>query len=155
VRVYARFERPWTLPRTVGDDALRQVIPVRPEAGLIMVAYVDAERAQSWIRRMRERPLTVRPLLLRTLAARYGEEAIERLGRLRWVRAYPWTDAVHVWRPRTDARAVRAHLRELEKTRLYVFGEAVSDHHGWMEGAVKTAQEAVRRWRRMQWPEPR
>lgn len=147
VRVYAQYERPWTLPRAVGDGLARQVIPVQPNHGLVMVAYVDEARARAWLpfegrghhadlaRRVRD-----------GLEDMYGREAVHALGRPQWIRMYPWRHAVHVWKPGHDiARTRRTILDRAAREGLLLAGEAYSRHHGWIEGALQSSEDAILR----------
>lgn len=61
-----------------------------------------------------------------------------------WARE-PYGAANHCWRPERKYWKVMARLGQLEKSRIHICGEAYSDYHGFIEGALRSAVYAIHR----------
>jgi hypothetical protein len=123
--------------------------------------------AQNDVTKLQELPSDVRTRLLRKLVqylkesddtlnensdSELSEEDIVWLGIRDWGRE-PYGGANHAWRPERKYWFVMARLGEIEprekevkkRNRIHVCGEAYSDYHGFMEGALRSAVYTLHR----------
>lgn len=145
VRIYARFRRPWTLPRVVTDLPVRQVIPVRPAQGLVMVAYADTEHAAFWTRFGDDRTQSrLQQEIMRQLRSIYGDAAMDAIGNPAELHMHAWNQGVHVWKGTWTGARFRREVRSVLPPAMAIAAEAYADRHAWMEGAVASGYEASR-----------
>lgn len=135
---------------------LAQVISGDHDRSWFQLSYSGTQRAEFWYRLHRDDPARFRATLLtdlrRALRGRLGDVAVDDVELGPDVRVHFWPHAVHYWRPvfgfpddadRIAERTVRPHAGRLP--RFFMCGEAFSGHHhGWIEGALETAERVYR-----------
>jgi hypothetical protein len=143
VRMYAVFPTSgkggcWFqgLNKFVCDLPIRYVLPINPMTGVIMISYTDGDDTKHW----------------HTLKDQALENAIQKeLHQLfpdttipapTWLKKYDWPFGCSYWRPTPGNYALTESLLEAENPspNLYICGESVSYHQGWMEGALESAE---------------
>ena len=153
LRIYATYPvnngMPWfkDIKRTTTNSYIRHIIPIDYSKGLIMISYTDSLNAQ----------------LLANLHS-VGEEKlmeeihkeIKRLFELpeeppkpKKVYFHNWNDAysgLHVWKPGNDIDELYPKILQPDpKKNIFICGEAYSKKQGWMEGALETSYDVLKK----------
>jgi monoamine oxidase len=139
IRIYAVYPpdpdtgRVWfPAHKIVTDNPLRYIIPIRQDTGLIMISYTDGDDTNHW----------------RTLKGQALEDAIQTelhkvfpdtiIPKPTWIKSYDWPFGCTYWVP-TPGNTTTLFEAQNPLPNLYICGESVSQHQGWMEGALESA----------------
>jgi len=144
-RIYAKTDnREWlsTLVKTTTNNDLRMVIPINPDAGVFMASYTDNRFADRWRRLEQSKGVdAVRARLERLLKKTFPKTD----GAIQDVRVFYWPCGVGYWGVGADSAAISRQLVS-PMPGIYVCGEHFSEkNQQWMEGALETSEEVVRR----------
>ena len=144
-RIYAKFAPGrWMtdLVKTTTNNDLRMVIPIDPKAGIVMASYTDNRFADRWRRLEQTKGLdAVRARLVRLLKQTFPDADLE----IQDVRVFYWPCGVGYWGVGADSADIARRLVE-PLPGVYVCGEHFSEtNQQWMEGALETSEEVVRR----------
>lgn len=145
LRLYARFDRASRslmkekVPAyTVVKGPLQKIIPVNGEKGLYMLSYSDNQDAKTvyahrhdrrWLERQTERALHLPPRSLRITS----------------VKALYFPEGTHYRRPLSSSLSSSSSRKTTIPPNVFVVGEAVSRHQGWVEGALETVDDWMRK----------
>ena len=154
VRIYGKWGagdgggKPWfsKLPKIVTSTPERYIIPVNPDAGLLMASYTDGEDTSAWMSRAArcEPRMHVgwEKMLMRGLRSLFPDRNIPEP---EWLRAYPWTDGTSYWIPgdySPDVAALSIMFPPIND--VYICGESISvGNQAWMEGALESADKLL------------
>jgi hypothetical protein len=144
-RIYAKFAPGrWMtdLVKTTTNNDLRMVIPIDPKAGIVMASYTDNRFADRWRRLEQTKGLdAVRARLVRLLKQTFPDADLE----IQDVRVFYWPCGVGYWGVGADSADIARRLVS-PLPGVYVCGEHFSEtNQQWMEGALETSEEVVRR----------
>lgn len=147
-RVYATYPldpktgRVWfaDMPRTITNSPLRYLIPIDPSRGMIMISYVDDRDTRAWAGlRGPQLAAAIQQALRRLMPEREIPDPT-------WIHAYEWSDGCTYWRPGLYDPYAVAHQLMHPAPGLYICGESLSvGRQAWMEGALDTAAQVLRR----------
>ena len=129
--------------RVVTSNVLQQTIGV-PKLSTgksddwVQVSYSEGQVARFWNDLKLSDPDRFDIELRKQVGAVFGEDVSDTL---RKPEIHFWERAVHKWKTAADAIPddVRITLNAIECPNVYLAGEALSLHQGWMEGALETA----------------
>ena len=145
-RIYAQFAPgEWlaSLVKTTTNNDLRMVIPINPSAGIVMASYTDNRFADRWRRLEQTKGVdAVRDRLTRLLKQTFpaANDVV-----IQDVRVFYWPCGVGYWGVGADSADIARRLVE-PLPGIYVCGEHFSEtNQQWMEGALETSEEVVRR----------
>lgn len=146
-RIYAKFSpSKWlvSLVKTTTNNDLRMVIPIDPKAGIVMASYTDNRFADRWRRMEQTKGVdAVRARLVRLLKQTFPDAANDLA--IQDVRVFYWPCGVGYWGVGADSADIARRLVE-PLPGIYVCGEHFSEtNQQWMEGALETSEEVVRR----------
>ena len=143
IRIYAKYPTPaWfeNVHRTTTDGILRQIIPIRKDAGLIMVSYTDGADTRPFLRNGKLKPSAeIKRMVSKELSALFSKKIPEP----EYMEAHLWSVGCHHWRPGYNSDAIRRRIFS-PRPGMYVCGEGFSSKQAWMEGALETAGMVVR-----------
>lgn len=155
LRLYAKFDKvsaermTSAIKRyTVVDSPLQKILPTKADDGIYMISYSDNANADTVMRKKRELSDADFKLWLE----RQVEKALDlprHSVHITHTRAYYWPIGTHYYRPLPRSYPSREqfirHATHPAKG-IYVVGEAVSRHQGWVEGALQSVQRWCRKW---------
>jgi cytochrome b involved in lipid metabolism len=107
------------------------VIPVNPDAGLIMISYSDTEEATYWNSFMSEKELKV--ALNKDLKKMFKNIEIPEPD---WVSIEYWNEGCHVWGKNADDKSIMKDIQEQLGPDLYLANESYCHLQGWIEGSL-------------------
>ena len=149
LRIYAKYPKQngevWfnNMPTTSSDSILRQIIPLNYQTGLIMISYTDG--------------IDVKPFLTKSGKLR-SENVIKSLIKNELQKIFPnknipnptyfhpylWTQGCHYWKKNNDSSKISKFMINPIKN-MYICGESFSTNQAWMEGALETATEVIKK----------
>jgi len=117
----------------VVDNPLRYIIPINEDSGLIMISYTDGDDTKHW-HKLKNQELE--DAIQQELAQVFPDATIPKPT---WLKKYDWPFGCTYWLP---GNYTTESLLEAENPspNLYICGESVSQHQGWMEGALDSAE---------------
>ena len=144
LRIYAKYPKNnlWfkNIKRTITDNYIRQIIPIDPDSGLIMISYTDGKLTEYWTS-------------YNTLGEEYLIKALHKeikdlFGisppKPEFISVHYWNDGLHTWKLGLDNEDVyKKMLKPFKDKEIYVCGEAFSLKQGWIEGALETSYELL------------
>jgi len=150
-RIYAKYRKRadgtvWFsgLPKVTMANAIRMLIPVSEEEGVIMLSYSDTRFARYWDRLYRTKGVRavhdrIVDLLQKTISVAPAK------GELITIKVFYWSDAVYHWGAGADSKALSALLTNpMPGKRVYMCGDYMSRRYQqWIEGALETAHRAT------------
>jgi hypothetical protein len=131
------------IPTTTTNDALRYVIPVNKEKGVIMITYTDGKDTEAWTL-IKEKEVREK-LIMEHVRSLFPEKEIP--DPIAWS-YHPWKDGCSYWLP-SPVGPEDPHKAELEAhypfpaefPGIYVCGESWSCCQAWIEGALRHAEK--------------
>lgn len=140
-RIYAKFPKyggsVWfkDLPKVTTNNALRYIIPINPQEGLVMISYTDGAHADMWA----DVQNVQKNLLIHLRKMFPGKSIPDPI----WIKKYYWKVGMHYWKP--NAKKYVNTKDVLAKYNYLVCGEVVStSNHGWIEGSLDSVKKALR-----------
>lgn len=120
LRVYATLTKPLqeVTQYTIVGSPLQKIIPIAPHKNLYMIAYVDNQNA----------------LNLKSKSKAYFEKLLNV--KIKTLKKYFHAEGTHYMLPGTRP----SKIPKSPSQGVYVIGEAVSRHQGWVEGALETTK---------------
>jgi hypothetical protein len=133
-RIYARFPEPvWfkDMPRICTNNALRHIIPINYDSGLIMISYTDGSWAELW---SKVDSSNLQSILLKHLRMLFPDVVIaEPL----WLDTIYWSTGAHYSGP--NYMPYKNH-----DNKYIVCGEVMtSEYNAWIEGALLSVERAI------------
>ena len=140
-KIYALFENyplSWFegLNKTSTNLSLRMFIPVSYSKGLCILSYTDGDFSKQWNELSKDKDL--KDKLMNDIKKLFYEKEIpDPL----FIDKIYWNDGAHLWPINVDSSDISNKIVQpyLDK-HLYICGEAFSNHHGWIQGALETAE---------------
>ena len=151
LRIYATYPlsngEPWfkDIKRTTTNNYIRHIIPIDYSKGLIMISYTDSLYAK----------------LLANLHSFSEEKLMEAIHKEinclfditppkpKKVYFHYWNDAysgLHVWKPGCDIDEIYPQILQPDtKKNIYICGETYSKKQGWIEGALETSYDILKK----------
>ena len=143
LRVYAKFNaKSAELMRqfqhyTIIKKPLQKIIPINAEKGIYMIAYSDNQSAISLKKYIQNTPAN------RAMFSRLLEDAVGDKVTITAIRSYYWPVGTHYYEPLHGAFKNREdfiYQAQRPQKNIFVVGEAVSAHQGWVEGALESVE---------------
>lgn len=151
LRIYAQYPlqcgKSWfeNIPKTRTNSCLRQIIPINPKTGLIMISYTDGDDIVPFCKN------SSLPYKLKT------DKEIKHLIKNELYRLFPhinipephyfkchiWHVGVHHWKPGCDSIEEYKKIMNPLKN-VYIVGEAFSQRQAWIEGGLETVETMMR-----------
>lgn len=139
-RIYAQFDKDnvWFkhIPKSTTNNALRYVIPIDRNKGLIMISYTDGKFARYWKTKYEK---TMIKRLQENIQKTFDFTIADPI----YTRKCYWTLGTAYWKPRVKSHEVARRMLQPMDCPLYVCGENYSTNQGWMEGALETSVQVV------------
>ena len=140
LRIYAIYDPVWFkgMPRMTTSSILRHIIPVNEEKGLIMISYLDGEDIRPFMNGSKLKSTNViMGMIQKELHKLFPDKLITKPT---YFKCHYWKIGTHVLRPKfPDTRKLLINpIRD-----IYLCGEAYSYKHGWMEGALESAEKVI------------
>lgn len=150
-RIYCKFDmnnrkNAWirNLPKITTNNNLRIIIPIDPNAGVIMASYTDHHFADFWLRLYeKEGTKGVNQELVKLYKETLGIDIPSPIA----TKVFHWKCGVGYWGVGADSKALESQfLQPFTGVPLYICGEHYSaESQQWIEGALKTAKQVVDR----------
>ena len=122
---------------------VRQIIPIDPASGLIMISYTDGHDIDPFWRDKQKKILKKDSIIQNMIS-----KCLKRLFPLiqipepTYFKTHLWTIGCHHWKPKCDSVKIGKEVQNPCKN-VYVIGEAFSQKQAWVEGALETAKQVV------------
>jgi monoamine oxidase len=141
-RIYCKFSDVWFrgMGKITTNNALRMIIPVSEEEGIIMISYSDYKYALWWNRLYKEHGVSgVNRELRRLVRLTLGKDIGVPLS----TRVCFWDCGVGYWGVGANSDVDMSH--PITEAPVYLCGEHYSSRfQQWMEGALETAAKVVK-----------
>lgn len=151
LRIYAQYPlqcgKSWfeNIPKIRTNSCLRQIIPINPKTGLIMISYTDGDDIVPFCKN------SSLPYKLKT------DKEIKHLIKNKLNKLFPhinipephyfkchiWHVGVHHWKPGCDSIEEYKKIMNPLKN-VYIVGEAFSQRQAWIEGGLETVENMMR-----------
>ena len=144
LRLYAKFSKPsaeimkqYIKGYTVVEGPLQKIIPMDPNKGVYMIAYSDNASAivlKDHLENTPENREYFEDLLEQALGIEEGSLKINAL------LDFYWTEGTHYYEPLKGYKTRTAFINAAQHPdkNILVVGEVVSQHQGWVEGALES-----------------
>lgn len=148
-RIYCTFDKGpngkvWfrDLGKVTVDNALRMMIPIDTERGVMMISYTDNHWADEWNQLYKKEGIRAVNRKLRDLAS---SAVGYRIPQPKHTQVFYWGCGVGYWAKGADSRAIQRQVLEPQKG-LFVCGEHYSfGYQQWIEGALRTSKNVLDR----------
>jgi len=142
LRIYASYSIPWAegINAFTTDSWIRHVIPITPK--IIMISYTEGRDIEPF---RKKRGLKADSVLSKAIHKELRNilPAIHVPDPIQFG-AYLWEEGGHAWLPGVNSHLVAPKILNPAKD-VYVCGEAFSHKQAWMEGALETAVEVLKK----------
>jgi len=149
LRLYAVFPvhkgHSWfsDLHSTVVGNKLRYIIPVNSAKGIIMISYTDGEDAFQWIRVLEKKGIKelerqIMDLIHQTFPHR-------KIPKPTQFKAYPWMHGCSYWTSGNYDLATTLEKSYQISPKIYACGESLSLKQAWVESALESATNLLKR----------
>lgn len=147
IRVYAIYPKNkdgkvWfdKMPKIYTDSVLKYIIPIDYNSGLIMISYTDLKHAEV----IKKHTLngTLKQFIQSECKKIFPDKIIPSPTCLN---SHIWDYGVGLWKKGVNFKEVSAKILKPFNYPLYICGENYSLHQGWVEGALNTSLEVVKK----------
>tara|TARA_B100000902_G_scaffold350183_1_gene359292 strand:- start:459 stop:1697 length:1239 start_codon:yes stop_codon:yes gene_type:complete len=141
-RVYAIFKKEdiWFKDinkKILTDNDLRYIIPIDADKGIIMISYTDGKYTKKW-----------NSLIETELKEKIVNDVKKvfniNIKKPKKVLVYNWESGVAYWNKGVDSEIISNYLLN-PLPNIYISGENYSMRQSWVEGALETSNECVKR----------
>lgn len=149
LRIYAKYPRQkgkvWfeDMPKIVTNAIPRQIIPIDPKSGLIMVSYTDGQDIDPFWKDKRQRVLkndeVIQEMISDALNVLFPQLSIPKPT---YFKTHLWTVGAHHWKKGYDSKMISKQIRH-PLSNISIVGEAFSHKQAWVEGALETVCEIL------------
>ena len=149
LRIYAKYPlrsgKCWFdgLPKTITNNILRQIIPIDPSTGLIMISYTDGVDIYPFLKDKRQIILKsdkeLQQMIAKELKILFPSFSIPKPS---YFKAHLWTLGCHHWKPKCDSEKIIRQVRH-PMEHVHVIGEAFSHKQAWTEGALESVLDII------------
>jgi len=151
LRIYAKYPKSsnhkvWfhDLPKIITNSFIRQIIPINPNSGLIMISYTDNNDINPFWKDKKKQLLksdmVIMNMIQKELFILFPEASIPKP---LYFKSHLWTIGCHHWKPGCDSKSIYDEIKN-PLPNLYIIGEAFSQKQAWVEGALETTKECIR-----------
>ena len=141
LRIYARYKDVWfkNMPKTLAQNKIQFIIPIDYESGLIQISYSDSYNADFWNNFKNDKDIM--KYLTKILNEMFPEKNIKDP---EWITMHYWEAGDHLWKVGVDSKKIQKNIDDLFISKnIYILGEAYSDRHAWIEGAIETVHKKL------------
>lgn len=151
-RIYSKFDmtnrdNAWIrdLPKITTNNALRIVIPIDSDSGVIMSSYTDHHFADAWLKTYQTEGIKG---VNKELQRLYGEMLGHAIPAPISTKVFHWKCGVGYWGVGADSDLIAEAVQQpITGVPLYLCGEHYSaKNQQWIEGALETAEEVVKKY---------
>ncbi len=139
-RLYVKIEGPWKTDQlriTTSDTIAQTVIEIDREAGILMVAYADGYNALEWSRYdMATKMDMAREILIGRLGWDPSIRITDAIDKF-------WIEGIH-YVPAGKTRDFVRRVNQINGNLVFAGEMTAMINQGWVEGAIESAQNAVR-----------
>ena len=150
LRIYAKYPKNkigeiWfqNLPTTSTNNILRQIIPINPSTGLVMISYTDGKDVEPFLTKETKKlksELSLRKIIRKQLNILFPTKDIPEPT---FFYPYYWKEGCHYWKKGYNSDIIsKKMIHPLDN--IYICGESFSKRQCWMEGALETAQTVIK-----------
>jgi len=144
LRIYAKYPSKdvWfkNIKRTITDNYIRQIIPIDPDNGLIMISYMDGKLTEYW----NSYNVLGEDYLIKAIHKEIKDLFGITPPKPEFISTHYWNDGFHVWKMGEDSIKVSKDiLKPFKNKEIYICGEAFSLKQGWIEGALDTCHQIL------------
>jgi hypothetical protein len=151
LRIYAKYpkssnQKVWfhDLPKIITNSFIRQIIPIDPNSGLIMISYTDNNDINPFWKDKKKQLLksdiVIMNMIQKELFILFPEASIPKPF---YFKSHLWTIGCHHWKAGCDSKSIYDEIKN-PLPNLYIIGEAFSQKQAWVEGALETTKECIR-----------
>ena len=147
MRIYAKYPQNksgkiWfeDVSKTVTSNPLRNVIPINPKTGLIMISYTDGKDTTYW---KDKEDKTLETAIQNHVHELFPDKDIPKPD---YLQKHYWGGGCTYWLPGSyDVEKASREAIHPSKN-LYVVGESISTQQSWIEGALESAETFLSRY---------
>jgi hypothetical protein len=146
LRIYAKYPRQkgkvWfeDMPKIVTNAIPRQIIPIDPKSGLIMISYTDGQDIDPFWKDKRQKVLkndeVIQEMISDALDILFPQLSIPKPT---YFKTHLWTIGCHHWKKGCDSETIAQEIRH-PLPNVSIVGEAFSHKQAWAEGALETVR---------------
>jgi monoamine oxidase len=150
IRIYGKFShssislmKTYVSKLTIVPGPIHKIIPMNPDHGVYMIAYSDNEGA-TILNQYAKNTKTNREQLARMIEASLGMP--KNMLELESIVEYYWKEGTHYYEPlhgQYNGRNAFIKAAQHPEPNMWVVGEMVSKHQGWVEGALQSVHEIL------------
>jgi len=142
-RIYAIFKKKdiWfkTINKTTTNNNSRYIIPLDKKNGSIMISYTDGIYANYWYKLNHE-------LLLKNLKKNIFKTYNIKINDPLFLKKFYWNCGVGMWKKNKDSIIISKKIMQpFPKIPLYICGENYSETQGWIEGALQSSNNVLKK----------
>jgi monoamine oxidase len=147
LRIYSVYKDASWFPKTkvVTDSALRYIIPINQDKGLIMSSYLDARDIELWRGLwLKSRHEDLINKIHNETCALFPEKDIKE--KPIYISPQFWADGCTYWLQDVDYKKVSEHALQpypITHPKLHIVGESFSTKQQWTEGALEHADSLI------------
>lgn len=152
IRIYGKFSKSsislmktYVSQTTIVPGPIHKIIPMNPEHGIYMIGYSDNEGA-TILNQYTKNTKANREQLVRLVEASLGIP--KKMLELESIVEYFWKEGTHYYEPlkgdyAEHGRDVFIKVAQHPEHNMWVVGEMVAKHQGWVEGALESVHEII------------
>lgn len=149
LRIYAIYPKVkgkvWfhDMSKIVTNHTLRQIIPINPDNGLIMISYTDGDDIEPFWKDKRNKVLKSERMIQKII-----EQGLDVLfphlsiPKPTYFKTHLWRIGCHHWKKKCDSSLVIKKIQNSLKD-IYIIGEAFSQQQAWIEGALESVKSIL------------
>jgi len=152
-RIYAKYPKTilnyhtWfnRLPKTsLPGSRLKFMIPISYAHGLIMISYTDGKYAKYWKRILEDKNINLKDKIYDETVKTFPN--IEEIPKPAWITDHYWEYGAGYWKVGINSDDIATKiLKPIEEDNIFICGENYSRHQAWIEGALETAHNIVKK----------
>lgn len=149
LRIYAKYPlqngKVWfhLFPKIITNNTLRQIIPIDPSTGLIMISYTDGNDITPFFKNKRQKELRdneeIKAIIAKELKILFPSYTIPKPV---YFKTHLWTLGCHHWKAKCDSNVIISKISN-PIPNIYIVGEAFSQKQAWMEGALESVNNIL------------
>ena len=142
-RIYAVFKEKdiWfkNINKTTTNNNSRYIIPLNKEKGSIMITYGDSKYADYWNNLSKK-------LLLENIKKNIYKTYKIKINNPIFLKKFYWKCGTGMWLKNKDSTLLsKKIIQPFSKIPLYICGENYSESQGWIEGALQTSENVIKK----------
>lgn len=128
------------MPKIYTDSVLQYIIPINYNSGLIMISYTDPIKGVEIKKSVLDG--TIDKLIAKECKKLFPDKVIPRPT---YLQPHIWENGVGLWNNGVDINKLYHKIIKPFKYPLFICGENYSKNQGWIEGALDTSNDIVRK----------